>query len=258
MGRFFYPIVFLIAAIGFIAGGGFEATYFNPVRYSISFAVSSPKNSANQKIEQSSNPSARITCDELGFWDRTNCDPTTYFTLWLAVFTGVLAVFTIALWFVTLGIFRDSKDSSERQQRAYVMVEGLSLSRNPQSEVGFGATVTAKNFGQTPAREVIEWAQISVRSMPNTEPFVKVDTPYPSKSVLAPGVYSTQIPTHSEISDAIKIMILMSKAAIFVCGEISYIDAFNKPRTTRYRFMCLGQGYNLGLFRQCEEGNEWT
>ncbi len=36
-----------------------------------------------------------------GFWEKTNCDPTAYFTVWLVAFTGVLAVSTIGLWIVT-------------------------------------------------------------------------------------------------------------------------------------------------------------
>lgn len=52
-----------------------------------------------------------------GFWEKTTNDPTAYFTLWLVVFTGVLAVSTIGLWIVTwrgsASQARDMKDSIE-------------------------------------------------------------------------------------------------------------------------------------------------
>ena len=35
------------------------------------------------------------------FWQRTLNDPTAFFTLWVAAFTGVLGFSTIGLWFVT-------------------------------------------------------------------------------------------------------------------------------------------------------------
>ena len=251
MGRFFYPLVFLIAFSAFVFGGSIEATFFQPVQKTFSI-----KN--NQKAGQEGSQENEQRCEEREFWPRTNCDPVAYFTLWLAGFTGILAGFTIGLWFVTLGIFRDSKQSAERQQRAYVLVDGVILSKDPQDENRFGATIHAKNFGQTPARDVVEWAQIAIRELNSDDPFIKPNLPNPSKSVLPPSGNSLQIPTHPNVEEIIRALIASGRLAIFVFGETHYIDAFDKERHTKFRFMCTGQGYAMGLFRQCGEGNDWT
>jgi hypothetical protein len=48
---------------------------------------------------------------DYGFWEKTRCDPATYFTAWLVGFTGVLAISTIGLWVVTwLSGVRQSRD----------------------------------------------------------------------------------------------------------------------------------------------------
>ena len=112
---YYWPLFALI--MGFALGGSFEATYFKPIQNSVTIEH-------NDKAQQSTNQENEKRCEERQFWPRTFCDPTANFTLWLAGLTGILAVFTVGLWFVTLGIFRDSKQSAERQQRAYVMVEG--------------------------------------------------------------------------------------------------------------------------------------
>jgi hypothetical protein len=48
---------------------------------------------------------------DYSFWEKARCDPVAYFTLWLVGFTGVLAVSTIGLWWVTWrGSVRQSRD----------------------------------------------------------------------------------------------------------------------------------------------------
>ena len=45
---------------------------------------------------------------------------------------------------------------------------------------------------------------------------------------------------------------------LWVFGEITYRDAFNFERKTCFRLVCIGQGFSLGLFKACEEGNSYT
>jgi hypothetical protein len=61
-----------------------------------------------------------------GFWEKTGCDPVSYFTLWLVGFTGVLAVSTIGLWIVTW-------QSGKRQSRD--MQESIAVSKRALTEL---------------------------------------------------------------------------------------------------------------------------
>jgi hypothetical protein len=53
------------------------------------------------------------------FWQRTFNDPTAFFTLWVAAFTGVLGFSTIGLWFVN----RTAANAALRQANVMIAVE---------------------------------------------------------------------------------------------------------------------------------------
>lgn len=89
-----------------------------------------------------------------GFWDKVGDDPVAYFTVWLAAFTGILAVATVilgaatvALWLATRRLVKGAEDTSERQLRAYLLVEEAQASVNGQGR--FVVDITVMNYGQT-------------------------------------------------------------------------------------------------------------
>ena len=177
---------------------------------------------------------------------------------WLAGFTGILALSTIALWRATKRLVLGAEKTAERQLRAYVLVEGAKMTKDPIRNDGFGVAVTVKNFGQTPAHDMTECADIWVGAFPLAEPLPEHIWNNPSISVLAPGGYSIQIPTHSELTGLMQKAIFNNNTAVYVYGEINYLDAFDQLHTTKFRLMSVGQGLALGLFRQCQEGNSYT
>ncbi|MEO9166777.1 MAG: hypothetical protein ABI230_00085 [Aestuariivirga sp.] len=126
MKRFFFPLVFLIAAIGFLFGGSVGATYFgrpiiqNQENYTYYTANSSPE-------EHQLQPET--------FLVRTFTDPVAFYTLGLFVFTLVLAISTVGLWWQTrklaLGAEQQSKDmraSIDEAARAAVAMESVAES----------------------------------------------------------------------------------------------------------------------------------
>ena len=62
-----------------------------------------------------------------GFWEKTDCDPTAYFTLWLVAFTGVLAVSTVGLWVATVLLYRAGERALETTERAFVFIDGFNI-----------------------------------------------------------------------------------------------------------------------------------
>ena len=73
------------------------------------------------------------------------------YTLGLAFFTGVLALSTIGLWVVTDLTLRHSRDTAERELRAYISHEPNGARMHP---VTGDLCYFEYNFGQTPAKEV--------------------------------------------------------------------------------------------------------
>jgi hypothetical protein len=57
-------------------------------------------------------------------WRETLNDPTALFTFWVAFFTFVLAASTIGLWIVAICTLRHSRETAERQLRAYISLDG--------------------------------------------------------------------------------------------------------------------------------------
>jgi hypothetical protein len=77
------------------------------------------------------------------------------YTLWLAVFTAVLAVSTIGLWVVTWRSGSRQERMSRTHERAYISGGGPFPA--PGKPPGYG-TVTIENYGRTPAViKTVEW-----------------------------------------------------------------------------------------------------
>jgi hypothetical protein len=49
-----------------------------------------------------------------------------------------------------------------------------------------------------------------------------------------------------------------NRGAIYIWGEITYTDAFGKPRLTHFRYMCKENSLSDGRISPCEEGNKYT
>jgi fucose permease len=73
-----------------------------------------PTNSPNEAQQQESADTTNQHRDEgKGFFERTTEDPIAFFTLWLTLFTGVLAAFTMWMALST----KDLRDFAEEQAR---------------------------------------------------------------------------------------------------------------------------------------------
>ena len=109
MGRFFYPIVFLIAVFGFVLGGGVESTFFQPIVKQIQ----TYQNAKQGQPSDSAFNEGKPKCDELSFKERLICDPISYYTRALTYVTGSLVAGTIVLAIFTWKIW----DAGEKQRK---------------------------------------------------------------------------------------------------------------------------------------------
>lgn len=93
-----------IMALGFLLAGTILSDSPPPAQHQKS------SEARPAKEDQKSKPSEP-------FWQRTVDDPTAFFTLWLAIFTAVLGVSTIALWLAGEKQIRFARESADRQAK---------------------------------------------------------------------------------------------------------------------------------------------
>ena len=205
-----------------------------------------------------------------------------------ALSTAVIAAFTIALVLATGFLFFSSekvadaaKDSAkaaqaavelsdktaERELRAYLSVTGFHITNLKVGE-HIRAQIVLTNAGKTPAYHVkFNISTMGIRDFPapNYVPAPTPPEPYIGGVPTAPngGTFSISpvraLPLLSqEEFEAIKPNENPMGSAIYIMGVVSYIDAFNKLRTTRFYGAYGGQyGTNaIGAVAQMSEGNE--
>jgi hypothetical protein len=140
---------------------------------------------------------------------------------------------TFSLVWVVLCQLRDARKSSERQLRAYVFGNGGGISLVAPSSGGImqiHVDYRFKNFGQTPAYKASTWTTMEI---------FEVNAPVFSQHTgrgnfaIGPGA-NFESPlggtlNYQELAD-----IRADKKAIFIWGEIKYVDAFGEDRHFRF------------------------
>lgn len=215
----------------------------------------------------------------LNFWEKANCDPTAYFTLWLVGFTCVLSASTIGLWWVTWrGSIRQSGDmkasistaldaaaSAKRSadaaidqvdistqslvisQRAFVALKGFevfhmwdtTIAGPSRHIVGWQFTPLWENTGQTPTKGLQIITGIHSGPLP---PNFKFENNKPSLSFLAPKGITHGESYHIGIPEMLEIA--ANRRVIYIWGRADYNDVF--PGTRRHhtifchKIVCLG------------------
>ena len=181
-------------------------------------------------------------------------------TVWLAAWTTVLAIFTILLWLATKRLVIDAGKTANRQLRAYVFVDGLGI-----SAFGIGntpeATLTLKNFGQTPAYNVRVLAVITVvkKASELAEFLAKAQMPIVDPVQIGPGgsVYPS-CEFGGAITDSGFSQLKNNSVTLYFHGRIDYTDIFNQPHWATFRTAQDGKGAPVGSNKLivCDEGND--
>lgn len=155
-----------------------------------------------------------------------------------------------------------SVDLTKRQLRAYVTVNGIITAKDPgalDAKEGFAVLIDIKNSGQTPALDSLQWARIEIREFPLTTLLPIHCLENSPKGILPPEAKSLMFPTFTrDLTIIEKNAILKNHTAIYVYGEVDYLDIFGERHLTQFRFRCNGQGFPLGMFKPDGEGNEAT
>jgi hypothetical protein len=179
---------------------------------------------------------------DYSFWEKARCDPVAYFTLWLVGFTGVLAVSTIGLWWVTWrGSVRQSRDMQatldhSREsllaiERAFVAFSHIDITTISQHNIiiDYRFRLHITNSGRTAARNYAAQVNLALfDTIPNEFRFADRLHDEPAKSVIGPQT-RTFLQVDFFIQDALATF--EKKKIPLIWGWIEYDDIFpNSPR----------------------------
>jgi hypothetical protein len=129
-----------------------------------------------------------------------------------------------------------AEEASEAQLRAYLHVVSLTL-EHANDEYAPTITVKYKNFGQIPARNVVNHISISFVIIGNAKGRHRGDTNERGHD-LGPGQdSSTSVHVSFEHGLVTREMLIKKLATLYVMGEITYKDVFGREgRYTRYKY----------------------
>lgn len=183
--------------------------------------------------------------------------------IWLGIFfsAAASAIAGFAL-LVAMGTGR-------RQLRAYVMPDNIVILHptfdpsyaklKPRPADHPGVLIGLKNSGPTPATKVLHWAQCEVHPI-QYEGTLKTPATLDriSESAIAPGgIITKTLFLNAPLSPAQAQDIRDHKAAIYVHGVVTYLDAFRQKRTTHFRLRYSGMWppAREASFTFCDDGN---
>ena len=143
----------------------------------------------------------------------------------------IIAVIALAVSVLTAII---SIRTSRAELRAYVLPDA---SRLEITDGGLPvANLRIKNFGQTPAYDVVGWVHMWIEEYP-----LKIDLPQPgpdfisSKSVVGPGGHFIyRFPRDNPMNTWERGQIDQRKAAIYLYGGIKYRDCFRREQSADF------------------------
>jgi hypothetical protein len=166
----------------------------------------------------------------------------------VAAFTALLFFATLALWLSTRNLVRGADKTAERQLRAYLSIEPVSLrdfvaGRRPM------VVFIVKNIGQTPAHRVRIIGDMDIFPHPliNNQPDLVIPDPN------APIPTRALHPTFTFEAEAVLGRLLTSQDVmrvyggvhycLYVFGIVIYEDAFGEERRTK--FCCYVGGHEF-------------
>lgn len=160
------------------------------------------------------------------FWEWTTDDP-------VAVYTLVLAISTIGLWFVTwIGILRQSREI-RILQRAYISAEPGGVSKSESSKECH-PNIIIRNAGNLPAGNV-RWVIYRETDKNRLRTNLPIDESKVGGLItLTPGAVMIQGGDTIEVGDESHNIRRERGLYLYVWGAIIYEDGFGNPRGTRF------------------------
>lgn len=176
----------------------------------------------------------------------------------IAAFTIILGGGTIWLAVATQRLAIGAEKNAERQLRAYVFIEKAGIN-DFYNNARIQLNITLKNSGQTPARNVVVWANMKVADRNNPGDFGDAAVQPQNKTNLPPNGKLTTTFDMTPVPAQIQTAFANGQYWGYVWGAITYVDVFDRPQTTNFKvFARGGEGPAALHLSYCEDGNEAT
>lgn len=153
-------------------------------------------------------------------------------TAFLALITAALAYFTYSLWRATGKLVSDAEKTSKRELRAYIGMGGGEVFVLPNNILR--GVVEIKNFGKTPAYNVMVAVVGELRAPGDKRPFIDPDF-IPHKQPIAPTMSWTFGHEFQEMTDKDLEDVLADRKLVYIWGHVKYQDIYKETQTLRFR-----------------------
>ena len=157
----------------------------------------------------------------------TNERRLTWATIWLAIVTTLLAIFTAYLWDATRKIVRSAEETAKRQLRAFIFGKGFNYAPHIWDKTirEYVFWVTWENVGLTPGIDVCNW--IEVKSHPANEEQQIVFTPSNERRPAVMGPRATAQTGFITVPLETMMQRWRNETRIFVWSRVEYRDIFD-------------------------------
>lgn len=142
----------------------------------------------------------------------------------------------------------NQKETTERQLRAYVFLGPPRKSPDFVGTPQVSGMLTIKNSGLTPAYNLTHWQRVEFLDFPNTpeSDFLRKNARPAAPTVVNPGVDIGAPFIGPVLSDDQRQMVRAGSKALYIFGEIRYVDAFKKPHISKFRYVINENALLLG------------
>jgi hypothetical protein len=157
----------------------------------------------------------------------TNEGRLTWATIWLAIVTTFLAVFTAYLWDATRKLVRSAEETAKRQLRAFIFGKGFNYAPHIRDKTirEYVFWVTWENVGLTPGLEVCNW--IEVKTLPANEEQQIVFAPSNERMPTVMGPRATVQTGFITVPLKTMMQRWSGEINIFVWSRVEYRDIFD-------------------------------
>jgi hypothetical protein len=162
----------------------------------------------------------------------------TYSTIWLAIVTTFLALFTGYLWDATRKLVRSSEETAKRQLRAFIFGKGFN--HGPHIWDGtireYVFWVTWENVGLTPGIDVCSWME--VKTLPINEDQQIIFAPSPERRPTVMGPRATAQTAFITVPLETMMQRWRNEKRIFLWSRVEYRDIFD-PNIIHHHEQCV-------------------
>ena len=162
----------------------------------------------------------------------------TYSTIWLAIVTTFLALFTGYLWDATRKLVRSSEETAKRQLRAFIFGKGF----NHGSNIWDGTIreyifwVTWENVGLTPGIDVCSWME--VKTLPTNKDQQIIFAPSRERRPTVMGPRATAQTAFIAVPLETMMQRWRNEKRIFLWSRVEYRDIFD-PNIIHHHEQCV-------------------